>query len=102
MVSSGTGQSFGFEKFWALVLAREFSAPEFGYPMGKAHKDMVVTQATIEACGIDPNELRVLQATGETYSKALELGLGDEHKGAMVKVYEAAVGTPGARGGARG
>ncbi len=93
IVTHGTGQSFGFDKFAPLVLARQFDAPEHGYPMGAAFKDMrVVAEAAAGGeGGSGRRRLRtpVLDATRGTYEKAVAMGLGDEVKGAMCKVYEA-------------
>ena len=91
VVTSGSGQSFGFDKFAPLVFQRQFAAPEFGYPMKSAFKDMeVVSQAAI-AAGVDLSP-GVILAARRTYEAALDLGLGGEHKGAMAKVWERSMG----------
>ena len=88
-MSSGSGQSFGFDKFAGLVGARKFDAPQFGYPMGSAFKDMeTIAEASADA-GVQLDCIPVMHATYQTYKSALdEHHLGNEHKGAMTKVYE--------------
>mmetsp|Transcript_40959 Transcript_40959/g.124101 ORF Transcript_40959/g.124101 Transcript_40959/m.124101 type:complete len:274 (+) Transcript_40959:1-822(+) len=90
IVSGGSGQSFGFDKFSGLVGQRKFSAPEFGYPMGSAFKDMKVVAETAQRHG--GADLAVIQAAKRVYEEALGMGLAREHKGAMTKVYEAKLG----------
>ncbi|CAE6921941.1 Hgd [Symbiodinium sp. CCMP2456] len=89
-VTSGTGQSFGFNQWASLVLQREFEAPKHGFPMGAAFKDLetLVAAASAEGLPVPP----VVAATLATYQRALAMGLGEEHKGAMVKVWEAQLG----------
>lgn len=89
VVSKGSGQSFGFDKFAPLVLKREFGTGANGYPMGAAIKDMDVVAQTARAVGA---ELDVVAATRRTYEAALRAGLGHESKGAMVKVWEQRLG----------
>ena len=97
VVGSGTGQSFGFGKFAPLVRARTFEAPRHGYPMGAAFKDMQVVGEAASRAGV---ELGVVGAARRTYEDALRAGLAGEHKGAMVKVWEARLGvTVGAPAG---
>jgi 3-hydroxyisobutyrate dehydrogenase-like beta-hydroxyacid dehydrogenase len=88
-VGSGTGQSFGFDKFSPLVLARTFEAPAHGYPMAAAFKDMETVAAAAAEAQL---ELRLVDAARRTYEEALELKLGSQHKGAMVKVWERKLG----------
>ena len=90
VVAAGTGQSFGFCKFAPLVMARAFGAPQHGYPMGAAFKDMEVVADAADAVGAD---LCVVSAARRTYEEALRSGLAREHKGAMVKVWEQRMGT---------
>lgn len=89
VVCSGTGQSFGFGKFAPLVRARAFDAPRHGYPMGAAFKDMQVVR---DAAGSVGASLNVVDAARRTYEAALAAGLGSQHKGAMVKVWEDRLG----------
>ena len=89
VVCSGTGQSFGFGKFAPLVRARTFDAPRHGYPMGAAFKDMQVVR---DAAGSVGASLNVVDAARRTYEAALAAGLGSQHKGTMVKVWEDRLG----------
>lgn len=88
-VSSGSGSSFGFQKVAPLCLAGQFRAPEHGYALGKAAKDMEVARAAQAALTRNGAQLRlpVLEGCAETYEQALQMGLGDQAKGAMIKVY---------------
>ena len=87
VVTGGTGQSFGFDKFAPLIQRDQFAAPQYGYPMGKAFKDMTVALATCEQQGTRHTDLRVLHATHQTYVEALDMGLGELNKGGMARVY---------------
>eukprot|EP00408_Alexandrium_pacificum_P007852 CAMPEP_0171217744 /NCGR_PEP_ID=MMETSP0790-20130122/32846_1 /TAXON_ID=2925 /ORGANISM="Alexandrium catenella, Strain OF101" /LENGTH=347 /DNA_ID=CAMNT_0011683549 /DNA_START=6 /DNA_END=1049 /DNA_ORIENTATION=- len=112
VVSSGTGQSFGFDQWADKAMQREFEAPRHGYPMGAAFKDFESLEAAAAASGLA--ELPpVLAAARGTYQRALDMGLSNEHKGAMIKVWEEELGVscarseggglsgPGPKGGAR-
>jgi 3-hydroxyisobutyrate dehydrogenase-like beta-hydroxyacid dehydrogenase len=85
VISAGSGQSFGFDKFAGLVLDRKFDAPTYGYPMESAFKDMQTVRDLAEQHG---TEFGVIAATEATYSEALAKGLGRNHKGGMIKVWE--------------
>jgi 3-hydroxyisobutyrate dehydrogenase-like beta-hydroxyacid dehydrogenase len=89
VISAGSGQSFGFDKFAGLVLDRKFDAPQYGYPMESALKDMQVVKKLAEQHDV---EFGVIGATEATYSAALEQGLGWNHKGGMTKVWEERMG----------
>ncbi|CAE7222472.1 Hgd, partial [Symbiodinium necroappetens] len=78
-VTSGTGQSFGFNQWAPLVLQREFEAPKHGFPMGAAFKDLETLVAAASAQGLPVPP--VVAATLATYQRALAMGLGEEHKG---------------------
>jgi len=82
VVGSGTGQSFALNFFGPLILRRDFGQ---GYPMKKAYKDM---SAITEIMNTHKIPIPVTQAALMTYQMALNQGLGDEGKGAMVKVWE--------------
>ena len=86
VVGSGSGQSFGFDYFSERVLKGEFRQ---GYPMASAFKDMVVVMERA-------NQLRaplpVASGAMQTYRMALAQGLGEEAKGAMIKVWEDLLG----------
>ncbi|MBW1943418.1 MAG: NAD(P)-dependent oxidoreductase [Deltaproteobacteria bacterium] len=86
VVGKGSGQSFGFDFFSELVLKRKFST---GFPMGIAFKDMA---AVIEKADEQKVPLPVASAAMQTYKMALAQGLGEESKGAMVKVWEKIMG----------
>eukprot|EP00446_Apocalathium_sp_SHHI-4_P062514 CAMPEP_0177417392 /NCGR_PEP_ID=MMETSP0368-20130122/68620_1 /TAXON_ID=447022 ORGANISM="Scrippsiella hangoei-like, Strain SHHI-4" /NCGR_SAMPLE_ID=MMETSP0368 /ASSEMBLY_ACC=CAM_ASM_000363 /LENGTH=282 /DNA_ID=CAMNT_0018886959 /DNA_START=8 /DNA_END=853 /DNA_ORIENTATION=- len=90
VVSTGTGQSFAFNQWAPHVLRREFEAPKFGYPMGEAFKDLETLGAVADELGVELPP--VVTAARGTYRRALEMGLQDEHKGAMVKVWERELG----------
>ena len=86
VVSTGTGQSYGFDFFSSLVLQREFTP---GYPMQSAYKDMA---AIMELATQDQIPLPVTTAALQTYQMALAQGHGEENKGAMIKVWEQVLG----------
>ncbi len=86
VVSNSSGQSYGFDNFSPLVLERNFKP---GYPMKAAYKDMATIMELSNKYQIP---LSVTAATMHTYQTALALGLGDENKGAMVKVWENLLG----------
>ena len=86
VVSTGTGRTFAFEFFTPYILENDFS---HGYPLVKAYKDM------ISAAGISAKEkipLPVFAGAMQTYQLALAQGHGNECKGAMIKVWEKALG----------
>mmetsp|Transcript_65520 Transcript_65520/g.142200 ORF Transcript_65520/g.142200 Transcript_65520/m.142200 type:complete len:318 (-) Transcript_65520:200-1153(-) len=86
VVSNGTGQSYAFNQWAPHVLRREFEAPKYGYPMGVAFKDVQTVASLAEEQKLP--QPPVFSAMKSTYEKALSMGLQDEHKGAMVKVFE--------------
>jgi 3-hydroxyisobutyrate dehydrogenase-like beta-hydroxyacid dehydrogenase len=86
VVSNSSGQSYGFDNFSPLVLERNFGP---GYPMKSAYKDMATIMELSNTYQIP---LSVTAATMHTYQTALALGLGDENKGAMIKVWEKLLG----------
>ena len=86
VVGSGSGQSFGFDYFSELALKGEFRQ---GYPMASAFKDMV---AVMERANQQRAPLPVASGAMQTYRMALAKGLGDEAKGAMIKVWEDLLG----------
>ncbi|CAE8733306.1 unnamed protein product [Polarella glacialis] len=85
-VSTGTGQSFGFQQWAPRILQREFAAPKYGFPMESAFKDLETLAAVAKELGLETPP--VVAAARQTYERALASGLGHEHKGAMVKVWE--------------
>lgn len=86
VVRTGTGQSYGFDFFSPLVLDDNFTP---GYPMKSAYKDMATVMEISNEYQIP---LPVTSATMQTYQIALAQGLGGENKGAMIKVWEKALG----------
>lgn len=86
VVSNSSGQSHGFDNFSPLVLERNFKP---GYPMKSAYKDMATIMELSNTYKIP---LSVTAAAMHTYQTALALGLGDENKGAMIKVWEKLLG----------
>ncbi|MEE2659227.1 MAG: NAD(P)-dependent oxidoreductase [Candidatus Latescibacterota bacterium] len=85
-VGNGSGQSFGFDYFSERVLGREFGE---GYPMASAFKDM---RAVMEKANEFHAPLPVTSGAMQTYRNALADGYGAESKGAMIKVWERALG----------
>jgi 3-hydroxyisobutyrate dehydrogenase-like beta-hydroxyacid dehydrogenase len=86
VVSSGSGQSFGFDYFSERVLEGRFHE---GYPMGKAFKDML---AISEHANRLKAPMPVVSGALQTYRQALAEGYGEEAKGAMIKVWERVMG----------
>lgn len=86
VVSTGTGMSFALTFFGPLILERDFGP---GYPLGKAFKDMEAIQEVARCCNAP---MPVTMGALETYRAALAQGYGQENKGAMVKVWEKALG----------
>jgi 3-hydroxyisobutyrate dehydrogenase-like beta-hydroxyacid dehydrogenase len=83
---SGTGQCFALDNFGPLILEGNF-AP--GYPLEDAYKDMVHAAEISSAHRIP---LPVTAGAMATYQMALDVGLGRENKGAMIKVWEKFLG----------
>lgn len=88
VVGKGSGQSFGFDSFAGLVLARNFEAGKGGYPLAAAFKDMQTFEELVHARLQADHLPSVVAGTMQTYKEALDKGYGAEHKGAMVKVWE--------------
>jgi len=86
VVTTGTGRSFAAEFFAPLALEGRFDQ---GYPLKEAYKDMI---SAAEICASDKIPLPLVHATTTTYQMALRKGLGDESKGAMIKVFEDLLG----------
>ena len=82
VINSGSGRSYASEFFIQRILRNHFTD---GYPMQHAYKDLI--------CGADLSAqlctpLPVMHAAMTTYQMALLKGLGEQDKGAMVKVFE--------------
>ncbi|MGA2400510.1 MAG: NAD(P)-binding domain-containing protein [Syntrophobacteraceae bacterium] len=86
VVTSGTGRSFAAEFFGPRVLENNFRD---GYALKNAYKDMV---SAAEICAHKKIPLPMVHAATTTYQMALAEGLGDEDKGAMIKVFERLLG----------
>lgn len=86
VVNTGTGRSFALEFFGPLILDGDFGP---GYQLIKAYKDMI-SAAEISSRNMIP--LPVTAAANFTYQLALADGLGNENKGAMIKVWERILG----------
>jgi 3-hydroxyisobutyrate dehydrogenase-like beta-hydroxyacid dehydrogenase len=86
VVKTGTGRSFALEFFGPLILADDFKP---GYQLAKAYKDMA---SAAEISSHNKIPLPVTAAATFTYQLALTNGLGDENKGAMIKVWEKILG----------
>ena len=82
VVTAGTGRSFAAEFFLPLILEDRFDQ---GYALKAAYKDMI-SASEISADQMIP--LPVVQATADTFKMALLEGLGNESKGALIKVFE--------------
>ena len=85
-VTTGTGRTFAIEFFAPHILENNFKP---GYPLNKAYKDMV---SAAEISSRKQIPLPVLAAAMQTYQMALAQGLGNENKGAMIKVWEKVLG----------
>lgn len=85
VAKTGTGASFALEFFGSLILKGDFQP---GYHLTGAYKDMV---SALEICANEKIPLPVTAAATFTYQLALAQGLGDENKGAMIKVWEKAL-----------
>lgn len=82
IINSGSGRSFASECFIPKMLEGRFRGT---YSLGSAYKDMQHMQAAAKLLNIFlPN----IHATLDTYGKALDMGLENEDKGAMLKVFE--------------
>jgi 3-hydroxyisobutyrate dehydrogenase-like beta-hydroxyacid dehydrogenase len=83
---TGTGASFALEFFAPLILDDDFQP---GYHLKNAYKDMA---SAFEISARERIPLPVTAAAAMTYQLALAQGSGDENKGAMIKVWENALG----------
>ena len=82
VLTTGSSRSFASEYFVPRILARRF---EGDFPMQAAYKDIVNIQEAAAEHGV---ALPVVEAMVATYRAAIDMGLGDQPKSAMVKVYE--------------
>ncbi len=86
VLTTGSARSFASEHFVPRILERRF---EGDFPLRAAYKDIVNIQEAAEALEAS---LPLVEAMASTYRAALEMGLGDEPKSAMIKVYEERLG----------
>lgn len=82
VLTTGSSRSFASEYFVPRILARRF---EGDFSMQAAYKDIVNIQEAAAEHGV---ALPVVEAMVATYRAAIDMGLGDQPKSAMVKVYE--------------
>lgn len=86
VVTTGTGRSFAAEFFIPQILENRFDQ---GYALKHAYKDMI---SAAEICAHRQIPLPLVHAATTIYQMALLDGLGDEDKGAMIKVLERILG----------
>ena len=86
VINSGSGHSFASEAFLPNILEGCFDK---SYPLEHAYKDMNHA-LEISACKKIP--LPMIHTAATTYQMALNSGWGREDKGAMIKVFENALG----------
>jgi 3-hydroxyisobutyrate dehydrogenase-like beta-hydroxyacid dehydrogenase len=86
VINSGTGQSFASEAFIPNILERCFDK---SYPLEHAYKDM---HNALEVSARKRIPLPMVHTAATTYQMALSSGWGHEDKGAMIKVFENALG----------
>ena len=86
VINSGSGRSFASEYFIPKMIQGRFRD---AYSLGNAYKDMQHMQEAASRLDIS---LPLFQSALDTYCNALDDGLGDEDKGAMIKVFEKEMG----------
>ena len=86
VINAGSGQSFASQFFIPNILEGAFDR---SYSLDNAHKDMANAAEISYHYNIP---LPMIQTAITTYENALALGLGDEDKGAMIKVFENKLG----------
>ncbi len=86
VVTKGTGQTYALDFFTPYILKNDFKP---GYSLISAYKDMI---SAAEISSQKKIPLPVFFAAMQTYQMALIEGLGNENKGAMIKVWEKALG----------
>ena len=86
LVTTGSSRSFASEHFVPRMMARRFDSD---FAMGDAYKDIVNVQQMARETGAS---LPVVNAMIESYRAAMDAGLGDEPKSAILKIYEKALG----------
>ena len=86
VINAGSGQSFASQFFIPNILEGAFDR---SYSLANAQKDMSNAAEISDQYNIP---LPMIQTATTTYENALALGLGDEDKGAMIKVFEDKLG----------
>ena len=86
VINTGSGQSFASKFFIPNILTDSFNR---SYSLTDAYKDMA---NAAEISAHYKIALPVVETAMATYQKALSLGLGQEDKGAMIKVFEKKLG----------
>jgi len=86
VINSGSGRSFASEAFIPNILEGIFNK---SYPMEHAYKDLL---HAMEISAQKKIPLPLVHTAANTYQMALAMGLGREDKGAMIKVFEKALG----------
>ena len=86
VINSGSGHSFASEAFIPNILEGCFDK---SYPLEHAYKDM---KHALEISARKKIPLPMIHAAATTYQMALSAGYGHEDKGAMIKVFENALG----------
>ena len=86
VINAGSAQSFASQFFIPNILEGAFDR---SYSLANAHKDMANAADISAQYNIS---LPMIQTASKTYENALAMGLGDEDKGAMIKVFEDKLG----------
>ncbi len=86
VINNGSGCSFASEVFIPNILEGCFDK---SYPLEHAYKDM---SHALEISAREKIPLPMVHAAATTYQMALSSGYGHEDKGAMIKVFEKALG----------
>jgi 3-hydroxyisobutyrate dehydrogenase-like beta-hydroxyacid dehydrogenase len=86
VITTGSGGTWANKFFTPYILKNDFKP---GYSLNKAYKDMM---CAAEISGKEKIPMPVVFAAMQTYQLALAEGYGNENKGAMIKVWEKALG----------
>ncbi len=86
VINTGSGRSFASEFFAPNILENRFDQ---GYSLQNAYKDMA---GALKISAANQIPLPMIQTAATTYQRALMEGLGDQDKGAMIKVFENLLG----------
>ena len=86
VVTTGNSRSFASQYFVPRIMERRFHGD---FSLRAAYKDIVNIREAAERLGAS---LPLVDAMVSAYESAIESGLGDEPKSAMIKVYEERMG----------